>query len=114
MPRARWRLVFPALAFRVPATFGKQPIDIWERAVAADEEPEAFAIRLARPAPVPWSTAGIVWVEPDAPQRLPTAMRASLNVAAVLVLLAETDAAIRTGVMFHPFSQTSRHQSRGH
>jgi hypothetical protein len=35
------------LLIGVPAAFRKQAVDIGQRAVAADEEPEAFAIRLA-------------------------------------------------------------------
>jgi hypothetical protein len=72
--------------------------------VAANEESEAFAVRFTRPLSCPRFATGIVRVEPDAPQRLPATVRAPLNIAAFLVLLAETDAAIRTGVVFHPFS----------
>jgi hypothetical protein len=92
------------LLIGVPAAFRKQAVDIGQRAVATNEEPQPFGVRLTRPAPVPRLTARVAWVEPDAPQRLPAAMRASLNIAAFLVLLAETDAAIRTGMVFHPFS----------
>jgi hypothetical protein len=40
-------------------------------------------------------------VEPDTPQRLPAAMRTAFHVAPVLVLPAESDAAIRAVVEYH-------------
>jgi hypothetical protein len=94
------RVVLPPLHLGVPAAFRKQAVDIGKRAVAADEEPEAFAIRLARPASVPRFATGIVRIEPGAPQRLPAAVWASLNVASVLVLLAERHATVGATI-FH-------------
>src|SRR6516164_8314089 len=83
------RVVLPPLVIGVPAAFRKQAIDIGQRAVETNEEPQPFGVCLARPAPVPGLTARVARVEPDAPQRLPAAMRASLNIAPVFVLLAD-------------------------
>jgi hypothetical protein len=98
--RCGW-VVLPSLLIGVPAAFRKQAVDIGQRAVAADEEPEAFAIRLAWPAPVPRFAARIAGVEADTAQGLAAAVRAALNVAAVKVLAAERDATVGTAFVFH-------------
>jgi len=85
------------LPLGVPDTIGKQAIDIGQRAVAVDEEPEAFAVRFSGPFAVPRLPARVVRIEPDAAQCLPATVRAPLNVAAVLVLLADTGTAVGTG-----------------
>src|SRR5262249_3233089 len=94
-------VVLPSLLIGVPAAFRKQAVDIGQRAVAADEEPKAFGVRLARPAPVPRLAAWVIGVEPDAPQGLPPAMRTGLHVTPVLVLLADRRTTVGTGVVFH-------------
>lgn len=93
--------LFPPLPFRVPNTLRKETVDIRQRAVAGDEETETFTIGLARPFPSPRFTARVVRVEPDAPECLPAAMRTAFHVAPVLVLTAESDAAIRALVEYH-------------
>ena len=89
---------FPLLQFRVPAAFGKRAIDIGQRAVAADNEPE-LAARVAR-------------IEADAAQRLPPTVRTAFDVAPVLVLLADPRAAVGTGLVnyraYFPASACSR------
>jgi hypothetical protein len=75
--RCGW-VVLPSLLIGVPAAFRKQAVDIGQRAVATNEEPQPFGVRLARPAPVSRFATGIVRIEPDAPQRLPAAMRISV------------------------------------
>jgi hypothetical protein len=92
--------VIPSLLIGVPAAFRKQAVDIGQRAVATNEEPQPFGVRLARPAPVPRLTARVARVEPDAPQRLPAAMRASLNIAPVLMLPADGHATVGA-MIFH-------------
>jgi hypothetical protein len=77
------------LLIGVPAAFRKQAVDIGQRAIATNEEPQPFRVCLTRPATVPRLTARIAGIESDAPQRLPTPMRAPLNIAAFLVLLAD-------------------------
>ena len=89
--------LLPPLPLWVPVTFREQAIEVGERRVAADEEPEAFAVRLARPPAVPCLTARIVRVEMRASQRLPTAVRTAFYVAPVLVLLADTGTTVGTG-----------------
>ena len=69
------------------------------RAVAVDEESEAFAVGLTGPLAVPRLAARVVRIEPDAPQCLPATVRTPFHVAAVLVLLADTGTAVGTG--FH-------------
>jgi hypothetical protein len=92
------RIVLP-LRLGVPAAFGKEAIDNGQRAVAADEEPEAFAVCFAWPFARPRLAARIVRVEADAAECLPAAMRAPFHVASVLVFLADSRAAI--GTVFH-------------
>jgi hypothetical protein len=89
------------LLIGIPAAFRKQAVDIGQRAVATNEEPQPFGVRLARPAPVPRFATGIVRIEPDAPQRLPAAMRTAFHVTPVLVLLADGHTTVGTGVVFH-------------
>ena len=93
--------LFPQLPLRVPDALGEKAINIRQRAVAVDEETEAFAVGLARPFPRPLFAARYVWVEPDASESLPATVRASLNVASILVFAAETDATVRAVIVFH-------------
>jgi hypothetical protein len=86
--RCGW-VVLPSLLIGVPAAFRKQAVDIGQRAVATNEEPQPFGVSLARPAPVPRFATGIVRIEPDALQRLPAAMRTAFHVTPFLVLLAD-------------------------
>ena len=41
--------MLPPLPVRIPDTFGKQAVEVGQRAVAIDEKPKAFTIGLARP-----------------------------------------------------------------
>ena len=91
----------PTLPFGVPNTLGKEAIEVWERAVAADEEPEAFGVLLAGPASVPRLTARVIRIEPDAPECLPAAMRTAFHVAPILVLLAESGITVGAGLVNH-------------
>jgi hypothetical protein len=91
--------MLPPLPLRIPAALSEQAVDIGQRAVAIDEEPETFAVRLTGPLAVPRLAARVVRLEAEAPECLPAAMRASLNVAPVLVLLADGHAAV--GTVFH-------------
>ena len=87
-PPVGW-VVLPPLLIGVPAAFRKQAVDIGQRAIATNEEPQPFGVLLTRPEPVPRLTARVAGIESDAPRRLPTAMRAPLNIAPVFVLLAD-------------------------
>ena len=62
---------------RVPDALAKQAVEVGEGTVAADEKPQAFGIRLARP----FATARIVRIEPNAPERRVSAMGTAFNVA---------------------------------
>jgi len=93
--------VLPPLPLSVPVAFAEQAIEVGEIPVVIDEVPEAFAVGLARPFAGPWLAARIVRVEPDTPEGLPAAMRTALHVAPVLVLTAESNAAIRALVEYH-------------
>ena len=72
----------------VPYAIAEKAIEVGKLRIATHEVPKAFAIRLAGPFPGPRFTPGVVAVEPDTPQRLPTAMRTAFHVAPVLVLSA--------------------------
>ena len=81
----------------------KQAVEVGGPTVAADEEPQAFAVRLARPLPIPCLTARVICIEPGAAECLPAAMRTAFHVAAVLVLLADTGGAVETSIVLHCF-----------
>ena len=98
----RW-VVLPPLLLGVPAAFRKQAGDIWQRAVATNEEPQPFGVRFARPAPVPRLAAQVVRIKSEAPQCLSAAMWASLNVAPVLMLHADRNTAVGA-MIFHVLS----------
>jgi hypothetical protein len=98
-PPYRTHVGFPPLPVLIPDTLGEQVVDIGQRAVSVDEEPEALAIGLSRPLAVPRLAARVVRIEPDAAKPLPAAMRTAFHVAAVLVLFADSRPAIRT--VFH-------------
>jgi hypothetical protein len=83
------------------STLGKQPIQVRQGAVAADEEAQAFGVSLTRPLARPRFAPRIIRIEADAAQGLAAAMRATLDSAAVKVLAAERHAAIGTGVADH-------------
>lgn len=57
----------PPLLVGVPDALAKQAIEVGETAIAPNEKPEPFGVRLARPLAIPYFTAGIVRIEPDAP-----------------------------------------------
>src|SRR6478672_3675870 len=95
------RPVLPPLPLSVPVAFAEQAIEVGEIPVVIDEVPEAFAVGLARPFAGPWFAARIVRVEPDTPEVLPATMRTALHIAPLLVLPAESDAAIRAVVEYH-------------
>ena len=67
--RRQWSLFdFPPLCVGVPDTFNEQPIQIRQGLVAVHEEPETFAICLARPLPVPRLPTRILRMEVRAPE----------------------------------------------
>jgi hypothetical protein len=66
-PPISGRFVLPPLLIRVPAAFHEQAVGVGEPTVTADEEPKAFAVRLARPASIPRLTARVARIESDAP-----------------------------------------------
>ena len=93
------RLVLPPLCVRVPTAFGEEPVDVRKGAVAADEEAEPFAVGLARPFAGPRLAARVTSIEADTAERLSAAVRASLYVASIVVLLTDACAAVGTAVV---------------
>jgi hypothetical protein len=93
------RLLLPLPTSRVgiPDAIGEQPIEIGEVWTTVDEEAQAFAIVLTRPLAVPHLPPRIVRVEVQAPERLPTAMVATFDIAARTMALADSRTAIGTG-----------------
>ena len=92
--------LLPPLLVRVPDALPKQAVEVGEGTVAADEKPQAFGIRLARPFAIPHLTARIVRIEPNAPERRVSAMGTAFNVASDLVLPSDRHSAVGTGVVF--------------
>jgi hypothetical protein len=99
-------LALPPLRVRIPDTFAEQPIQIWKVRIAVDEEVKAFAIFFARPLAGPQSPARIIGMEVRTTECLPAAVRTTFNVAAAVVALADSRAAIRTGSAFHDLSSS--------
>jgi len=67
----------------------------------------AFAIGLARPLPGPHLPSRIIGVEVQTAERRPTAVRTAFDVAAMVVTLADSRAAIGTGGAAAPFQHHS-------
>jgi hypothetical protein len=59
--------LLPPLLVGIPDALAKQAVQVGEGAIAPDEKPEPFGVRLARPLAIPYFTARIVLIEPVAP-----------------------------------------------
>ena len=90
-------LPLPALRVSIPNAIGEQAIEIGKVWIAVDEEAQAFAIVLARPLASPHFASRIIDVEVRTAERRPTAVRTAFDVAAAVMALADSRAAIGTG-----------------
>jgi hypothetical protein len=88
-------LPLPTSRVGIPDAIREQPIQVGKVGIAVDEEVQAFAILLARPFASPHFPPRIVRVEVQAPERLPTAMVTTFDVAARAMAFADRRAAIR-------------------
>jgi hypothetical protein len=86
--------LLPALSVGVPNAVGK----VW---ITVDEEVQPFAILFTRPLASPHFSPRIIAVEVRTAERRPAAVRTTFNVAAAVMALADSRAAIGTGSAFH-------------
>jgi hypothetical protein len=91
----------PTLCLGIPNAIGEQPIQIGKVWITVDAEAQAFAIVLARPLAGPHFPSRIIGVEVRTAERRPAAVRTVLDVAAAVMALADSRAAVGTGSKFH-------------
>jgi hypothetical protein len=106
--RRRLLFSFPSLCVGIPNAVGEESIEIGKVCITVDEEVQPFAIFFTRPLASPHFPSRIIAVEVRTAERRPAAVRTTFNVAAAVMALADTRAAIGTGSAFHhplPLSQ---------
>jgi hypothetical protein len=91
----------PPLAVCIPNTVCEQAIQIWKVWIAIDVEAQALAIIFSRPLTGPHPPARVIGVEVRTAECRPSAVRTAFDIAATIMPLADSRAAIGTWSGFH-------------